>query len=53
MIKNGRDKTARCGEPLAVDGFPGISKVLNPEGGSLHCSDCRAEDAKKKEEREI
>ncbi len=23
-----------CGETLAVDGFPGISKVLNPEGGS-------------------
>ncbi|EKE98281.1 hypothetical protein FDUTEX481_04437 [Tolypothrix sp. PCC 7601] len=23
-----------CGEPLAVDGFPGISKVVNPKEGS-------------------
>ena len=32
MKKPQRQATALGGETLAVDGFPGISKVLNPEG---------------------
>jgi len=37
----GLGEPVRCGEAVAVDRFPGISKLLNPKGGFLRCRNWR------------